>query len=207
MSSSPSICACILINIWSFQQAFFEKTEEKEQQQNDRNDLITHKDEIFLAKPIMVEDDHSIESSNVSLLDAANVHEQEEVEVEVEYESTPNSSANPPASLSLSEDSDTARIYDLKTMETRFEKRPTTVSPDTVKFFAPKNVPSFGKASGDVISKEVSSCLNNNSPPILINPNPFPAIAAYAVTRGPMQCGLNQSPRYRGRCPSCAAIR
>lgn len=60
---------------------------------------------------------------------------------------SPNStSTNPPASLSLSEDSDTARIYDLNTMETRFEKRPQTVvgvqkvvSPDTVKFFAPKN--------------------------------------------------------------------
>lgn len=138
-----------------------EKTEEKKQQ-NDRKDLITHEDEIFLAKPIMVEDDHSIESNNVSLLDATTEQMQEEVEVEVEYESSPSSSANPPASLSLSEDSDTARIYDLKTMETRFEKRPTTVtvSPDTVKFFAPKNVPSFGKAAGDVIAKEVSSCLN-----------------------------------------------
>lgn len=65
-----------------------------------------------------------------------------------EGDSSINSSSNPPASLSLSEDSDTARIYDIKTMETRFEKRAPVkaVSPDTLKFFAPKVVPVFNKS-------------------------------------------------------------
>ena len=65
-----------------------------------------------------------------------------------EGDSSIGSSANPPASLSLSEDSDTARIYDIKTMETRFEKRAPlkAVSPDTLKFFTPKVVPVFTKS-------------------------------------------------------------
>lgn len=68
----------------------------------------------------------------------------DEVELEVEEESSRNSSINPPTSLSFSEDSDTTRIYEIQTMETRFEKTPkaalTALSPDTVKFFAPKPV-------------------------------------------------------------------
>lgn len=107
----------------------------------------------------MVEDDHSIQSNVLS-----SVGDEEEVvdgvELEEDESSSPNSSANPPASLSLSEDSDTARIYDLHTMETRFEKRPpttatrTTVSPDTVKFFAPKTVPNFARQADNVVEEK-----------------------------------------------------
>lgn len=97
---------------------------------NDNKSFIAE-DEIFLATPVMVEEE-SIEESPQ----------------EYEDESSPNSLSNPPASLSLSEDSDTARIYDLHTMQTRFEKRPPptkALSPDTVKFFAPRNVAKFPK--------------------------------------------------------------
>lgn len=96
-------------------------------------------DEIFLAKPIMVDEDDELQPTITTL-------QYDEAEVE-EDSSSPNSSANPPASLSFSEDSDTTRIYEIQTMETRFEKTPkaapTPLSPETVKFLTPK--PKFTK--------------------------------------------------------------
>lgn len=120
--------------VWSFQPTF------AEEQHHQPKDLISE-DEIFLAKPIIVEDLSIDSRDGYSFENGEDGEEEEET-------SSPNTSSNPPASLSLSEDSDTARIYDLHTMETRFEKRPqpppqTVLSPDTLKFFAPKTVPNF----------------------------------------------------------------
>lgn len=130
--------------------------------------VLGSNDEIFLAKPIMVEEDDELlhkatrlshlsnETRDVYLLPLNGAGEDSPTltsissEVDVTTTNTnASSSSNPPESLSFSEDSDTTRIYDIKTMETRFEKKPTrtTVTPETVKFFAPKNVPNFSKSS------------------------------------------------------------
>lgn len=113
--------------------------QEEEEEASPGND-----DEIFLAKPIMLEVDEEVDASMES-----RVNEEDWL---AEEDGSRNSSSNPPASLSFSEDSDTARIYDVQTMETRFEKmpKPTPVSPETIKFFAPKPVPKFNKTPQDV---------------------------------------------------------
>lgn len=126
-------------------------------------------DEIFIAKPVMVDENDELlqkatklshlsdETRDVYLLPLNSGDPEDSptmTSLSSELDATTNtnnvsSSSNPPESLSFSEDSDTTRIYDIKTMETRFEKKPmrTTVSPETVKFFAPKTVPNFNKSS------------------------------------------------------------
>lgn len=154
MFIAPNLC--ININTFSSFQTPPQFTEETPVESS-RKDLIDD-NEIFLATPILVEPDQSIDSKTDDSYSIINEEEEGRKPAEEDEDSSPNSSSNPPASLSFSEDSDTARIYDLHTMETRFEKRPTitttTLSPETVKFFAPKCVPKFGKSSEFIRSEE-----------------------------------------------------
>lgn len=92
-----------------------------------------------MAKPIMVEVDDEEES--IEGRDTV-----DDVELKTPSSVDTRSSTTPPImeSLTASEDSETTRIYDINTKETRYEIRSNKpVSPDTVKFFAPKKIPTF----------------------------------------------------------------
>lgn len=112
--------------------------------------ITTGNGDLFKAKPIMIEEDDEILRTATKLEELSNSERDVYLLVATDESSeldTTSSTTNPPDSLPVSEDSDTTRIYDVQTMETRYEngssssRKPintVATAPDSVKCFAPK---------------------------------------------------------------------